>query len=89
MMSKFIVKVLNPVSEGEKRHKPMYIIIRQPYKHLFKEMCRTFGANGTVKVMVDRRHGQRRKKSRPVKSERRQANRRRSKEDLLEVVLVA
>jgi hypothetical protein len=66
----------------------MSIIIRQPYTHLFKEMSRTFGGKEDVMVMVDRRSGQRRKKSRPVKSERRRADRRRPKQELVEVTLL-
>ena len=65
----------------------MSIIIRQPYTHLLKEMCKTFGGKEDVTVMVDRRHGQRRAESQPVKLERRQAERRRPTQELVEVTL--
>jgi hypothetical protein len=65
----------------------MSIIIRQPYTHLLKEMCKTFGGKEDVQIMVDRRRDQRRRKKQPVKLERRQADRRRPKEELVEVTL--
>jgi hypothetical protein len=66
----------------------MSIIIRQPYAHLLKEINRTFKGKKDVTVIVERRDRQRRKSMQPVKfEERRRGDRRRSKEQLLEVVL--
>lgn len=65
----------------------MSIIIRQPYTHLLKEMCRTFGGTDDVMITVDRRSDQRRKKKQGVKTERRRSDRRRPKQELVEVTL--
>ena len=66
----------------------MSIIIRQPYTHLLEEMCRTFEGKEDVMVMVDRRSDQRRKETQPVKLERRRTDRRRPKQELVEVTLL-
>jgi hypothetical protein len=65
----------------------MSIIIRQPYTHLLKEMCKTFGGNEDVRIMIDRRRDQRRKERQPVELERRRIERRRPKKELVEVTL--
>jgi len=85
--SGFLMKIVS--SDPEIRPSPcaMSIIIRQPYTHLLKEMCKTFGGKEDVMVMVDRRCGQRRAERQPVKLERRQAERRRPRQELVEVTL--
>ena len=65
----------------------MYIIIQPPYAHLQKDMLMAFGGQEDVNIIVDRRYGERRASQRPLAPERRVANRRRSKEPLVEVVL--
>ena len=67
----------------------MSIIIRQPYAYLEKELCSTFEGQEDVKVIVDRRYGQRRTRTQTVELERRGADRRRPKEELVEVLLSA
>ncbi len=65
----------------------MCIIIRRPYAHLGEEIRRTFKGQKDVRVVVDRRYGERRLGQQPVVVERRRADRRKSKEQLVEVVI--
>jgi hypothetical protein len=63
--------------------------MRRPYAYLKKELCSTFEGQEDVKVIVDRRHGERRTRTQPVESERRRTDQRRPKEELVEVSLSA
>jgi hypothetical protein len=85
--SGFLMKIINSPPGIEQSPCVMSIIIRQPYTHLLKEMCKTFGGKEDVQILVDRRCDQRRRKKQPVKLDRRQADRRRPKEELVEVTL--
>ncbi|MCK4783163.1 MAG: hypothetical protein KAV87_05380 [Desulfobacteraceae bacterium] len=88
MSSGFLLTILKATSEFEQGHGAMSIIIRQPYAHLLKEINRAFKGKKDVTVIVERRHRQRRTSMQPVKfEERRRGDRRRAKEQLLEVVL--
>jgi len=64
----------------------MTVVIMQPYAHLEKELRRAFKGQEDVKVILDRRCGERRKGRQATVEERRMAGRRRPKEDLIEVV---
>jgi hypothetical protein len=64
------------------------IIVGRPYAHLEKELRRIFKEQNDVEVVVDRRFGQRRKRRQPVALEKRKAERRLSKKELLEVVIL-
>ena len=65
-----------------------YIVIRRAYAHLEGELRRAFESREDVKVIVDRRHRERRTSPEPVMVERRSADRRRAKEELVEVLTV-
>ena len=65
-----------------------YIVIRRPYAHLEDEVRRVFAGREDVKVIVDRRSGERRATQQPVKVDQRRADRRRAKEELVEVLIV-
>ncbi len=65
-----------------------YIVIRRPYGHLEDEVRRVFAEREDVKVVVDRRSGERRATQQPAMVERRRADRRRAKEELVEVLIV-
>jgi hypothetical protein len=67
----------------------MSIIIRRPYACLKKGLCSTFKGQEDVTVIVDRRYGERRTGTQPVESERRRADQRGPKEELVEVSLSA
>ena len=64
-----------------------YIVIRRPYAHLEDEVRRVFAGREDVKVVVDRRSGERRATQQSVSVERRRADRRRAKEELVEVLV--
>ena len=65
----------------------MYINIRRPYDHLEKELLSVFKEQNDIKVIVDRRYGERRKHKQPVEIEHRRADRRRPKVELIEVLI--
>ncbi len=64
----------------------MYIIIRQPYAYLEEELRRAFKGQEDVRIVVDRRSGERRRSQQPAALERRKADRRTPKEEVIEVV---
>ena len=68
-----IAKATNPPEQGAGM---MSIIIRRPYAHLEEELCRAFEGQEDVKVIVDKRNGERRTSQHPVAMECRQADRR-------------
>jgi len=65
----------------------MSIIIRRPYAYLEKELSSTFEGQEDVKMIVDRRYDEWRTRTQPVELERRRADRRRPKEELVEISL--
>lgn len=75
---------LAPQADGE-----MSIIIQRPYAFLEKELKSAFKGQKDVKVIVNGRYGERREKTRPTSTERRRTDRRRPKEELVEVLLSA
>lgn len=66
----------------------LYIILRRPFAHLEERFRRVFEGQEDVKVLVDRRHRERRSGAQPVASERRQADRRGAKDEVGEVVVL-
>ena len=77
------------VNPGLGEHREMtYIVIRPPYAYLEEELRRLFADRRDVAIMVDKRYGERRLTRQPPAAERRRADRRRVKEELLEVVIV-
>ena len=77
---------------AKKAHMPeegagiMTVVIMRPYAHLEKELRSAFMGQEDVKVILDRRCGERRKERQATATERRMAGRRRPKEELIEVV---
>ena len=65
----------------------MYLIIRPAHAYLEETLRRAFEGQENVKIIVDRRSGERRTTNRAVASDRRQADRRRAKEQLVEVIV--
>jgi len=82
----FVVRMLS-VTEGL-RHNPgrMLLIVRRPYGHLEERLRRVFEGRDDIVVITDRRSSNRRGSARPVQDERRRADRRSRKEEMLEVV---
>src|SRR5262249_17797454 len=68
-------------------HGTMYIIVKRAHAYLEETLRRAFEGQENVQVMVDRRRGERRKTAGSVAVERRQADRRRPREHLAEVIV--
>jgi len=83
----FVLRMLS-VTEGL-RHNPgrMLLIVRQPYVHLEDRLRRAFEGRDDIVVIRDRRRRDRRTSAWPVQDERRRAERRSRKEEMLEVVI--
>jgi len=67
----------------------MSIIIQRPYAYLKNQLLTAFKRQEDVNVIVDRRYRERRASEEPFAAERRRADRRTSKEQLVEVILFA
>ncbi len=65
----------------------VYIVIPRHRAYVVELLRKVFEARGDVEILVDRRHGERRTRQRPVAVERRQTDRRRPKEEVIEVVI--
>jgi len=81
------MRIARPVLSPEEGARIMYIVIRKSYAHLEEELRSGFVGQEDVKVILDSRCEQRRKERQPVKLERRRLNQRRTKEELVEVVI--
>jgi hypothetical protein len=89
MLPGFLLRISKTTSPPEQAAGVMYIIIRRPYAYLEKELRSTFEGQEDVKIIVDRRYGQRRTSQQPVALEFRRTDRRRPKEELIKVSLSA
>ncbi len=65
----------------------MTVVVMRPYAHLEKELRGAFKGQEDVKVILDKRYGERRKKLQDIAVEHRKDNRRRPKEELVEVAI--
>ena len=63
------------------------VIIRRPYAFLKVELFEAFEGNGEIDIIVDRRFGERRTETRPVAMDRRTADRRRSEEEIVQLLI--
>jgi hypothetical protein len=80
----FVMRIAKANSSGAGM---MSIIIRRRYAYLEKELCSTFEGQEDVKMTVDKRYGERRTRTQPVELELRRADRRRPKQELVEILL--
>jgi len=87
VLPQFLLRIFKAVPPSEAGAGIMSIIIRQPYAQLEEELTQTFKGQKDVQVIVDRRHAEQRTKQQHVDAERRQADRRRTKEEVVSVVL--
>lgn len=85
----FLMRIAKATDPPEPGAGMMSIIIRRPYAYLQKELCSTFEGQEDVKVIIDRRYGERRTRRQPCEFERRRADRRGPKEELVEVLFSA
>lgn len=86
----FLLKIFTGGFQREESRETglLVIIIRRPFAHLEERFRRVFEGQEDVKVIVDRRHGDRRRSAEPVGLERRQADRRGWKDEIGEVVVL-
>lgn len=66
----------------------MCIIIRRSYAYLEEVLRRAFEGQEDVRVVVDRRYGERRTRREPGARERRRGDRRQRREEVAEVVVM-
>lgn len=83
----FVMSVLKAAVRPQERRGKMWIIIRRPHAYLEAELGRAFQGQRDVQVVVDRRSGERRIRAHPVAVERRGADRRSPREDLVEILI--
>jgi hypothetical protein len=86
-LPEFLLAIATRTSAPEQAAGAMTIIVQRPYARLEKELRSTFAGQKGVSVMVDRRYGERRVTGQPVAVERRRADRRTPKQELVRVLL--
>jgi len=86
-MPKFSMRIAKKSLSSEESGIKSIIVIQQPYAHLEKELRTAFKGQEDVKVILDKRYGERRKKPKAVTVDRRKSDRRIPKEGLVEVVI--
>jgi hypothetical protein len=88
MTPSFVLSIARPADQvAPERPESMLIIVRRRYDHLLRELSEVFSGQQGVRILVDRRRGQRRRIEHPISVERRKAERRKHKEELLKVIL--
>jgi hypothetical protein len=85
--SGFLLRILKSFTVSGKETWKMNIIVLRPYAFLVTELHKTFKSQEDVQVKVDSRHGEQRTKKEPFSYEHRLADRRSTKETLVEVVI--
>lgn len=65
----------------------MCIAIQRPFEHLIDELNQAFASDGNIKVVLNRRQGERRKTDQSVEMDKRGADRRKLKKEILEVTI--
>ena len=86
-LPEFLLTIAARPSPPEQSAGAMTIIVQRPYAHLERELRSTFAGQEGVNVIVDRRYGERRATEHPVAVERRRADRRTPKQELIRVLL--
>jgi hypothetical protein len=84
----FILSIARPPDQDvPERPESMLIVVRRRYDNLLRELNEVFSGQQGVRILVDRRQGQRRRVEHPVSLDRRKADRRKHQEELLKVIL--
>ena len=84
---KLTMRIAKIAHLSEERAGIMTIVVQRPYTHLEKELRDAFKGQEDVKVILDRRYGERRKRPEAVQLDRRKSDRRSPKKDMVEVVI--
>jgi len=83
----FLLRLTKSTSFFKKKTCQMSIIVRRPHDYLISELLRVFKSQEDVKIKMDDRYNERRTREEPFLYERRQADRRKTKETLIEVII--
>ena len=83
----FVLNVARATGRVGSESGEMLIIVRSRYAHLEKKLINAFAKQKDVRILVDRRHVERRRKKSPITPERRRGDRRKPQEELLKVIL--
>ena len=86
-MRDLLMRITRTVNSSKEAAGMTSIVIRKSYAYLENELRSTFKDQKDVKVIVDSRKAERRQSRQAVKFERRLADRRCQKEELVEVVI--
>ena len=89
VLPKFQMRITKAPHPSEARCGATSIVIQRPYAYLEKELRRGFKGEEDVEIILDRRYGERRKSQQSVTIERRAADQRRQKENLVDIVISA
>ncbi len=84
---KLAMRIAKITHLSEERPGIMTIVVQRPYAHLEKELRDAFKEQEDVKVILDRRYGERRKKLKAVPADRRKSDRRSPKANMVDVVI--
>jgi hypothetical protein len=87
--SGFVLRTLRANTESRKEtgKGKMLLIVGSRYAHLQKTLNEAFDGQGDVEILVDRRKEERRKAGGAALSERRRMDRRKHKEEVLQIIL--
>lgn len=83
----FLIRILSAGPRIQGNPGRVYLIIHRQHAYLEEGLRQAFEGHEAVKVIVDRRSGERRTSREPVAVERRRTDRRGPKEELLQVVI--
>jgi hypothetical protein len=83
----FVLNITKAAGRVELESGETLIILRRHYAHLEKELANAFARQKEVRILVDRREGERRKQKSSISPERRRSDRRKQQEELLKVIL--
>ena len=83
----FVGRVVSATNASKRSAVRMLLIVRRPYAHIEDHLRRAFEGRDDIVIIQDRRRGVRRMTAGPYREERRRAERRSRKEDVLEVVI--
>lgn len=84
---RFCMKISKMIRPDEVGCGEMYLTLQRPFMHLEDELRQAFASDQTATVIVDQRVEDRRKTCQPVTEDRRIMQRRKPKEEIIEVLI--
>jgi hypothetical protein len=83
-----LLRILGASRESDPTSGTIYVVVRRRYTFLAAGLRKAFEGQEDVRIIVDRRQGDRRKRSWSVATERRRSDRRTNQEELFDIVIV-